>query len=483
MAAVELRVDLSTLIDAVVNGDEARIISSARSLLEQERNADVLLGRIGMMATKGDPEGHVSITIAAATMLARFLRARPAPLDTEVPPQIRALPLFMRALITAAPAIRNGRNASYEEPQPLFPSAFLDQGKSVNQVMNEAIQQNDALLAERILLGLYGTGADYRTLQVRAYEAVSTTFANGGHPLMYTARGFQLLDAVEWGEYVPELLHWLAPHLPLQPNKPEAAWMQTVREFIADTQKHSLASVRTRLAAPKNANALPLQQVLLSNAETAEVCQNVYDAIIPGQASPRAVASVIALAAAEIIQKVSDEDRDLFIRVSHGLLFASAVRNVFSQVQDEEVYNMVFTSAAYINALYKEVTTQAQVAGQPTTPATTTATGGGLIAISQLETLEAQLKDKDLRGALHTAQRYLNLGHNARALFGTISLVAALNDTTLDQGHSLQIVQAAGEEFINWPKELAGTKIDSYLHIALRAAALGKRDSLASQLA
>jgi len=439
MAAVELRVDLSTLIDAVVSGDNARIISSVRSLLEQERNADVLLGRIGMLATKGDPEGHVSITIAAAAMLARFLRARPAPLDTEVPPQIRALPLFVRALITAAPAIRNGQNASYETPQPLFPSAFLDENKSVNQVMNEAIQQNDPLLAERILLGLFGTGADYRTLQVRAYEAVSTTFANGGHALIYTMRGFQLLDAVEWGEYVPELLHWLAPHLPIQPNKPEASWIQTVREFIADTKNHSLASVRTRLSAPQNANALPLQQILLSNAETAEVCQNVYDAIIPGQASPRGVASIIARAAAEIIQKVGGEDRDLFIRVSHGLLFASAVRNIFSQVQDEEVYNLVFTSAAYINTLYKEVAAQTQETAKPITPAATVATGGGLIAVSQLETLEAQLKEKDLRGALHTAQRYLNLGHDPRALFGTIGLVAALNDTTIDQGHSLQI--------------------------------------------
>ncbi|GCE20487.1 hypothetical protein [Dictyobacter kobayashii] len=250
MAAVELRVDLSTLIDAVISGDNTRIISSARSLLEQERNADVLLGRIGMLATKGDPEGHVSITIAAAAMLARFLRARPAPLDTEVPPQTRSLPLFARALITAAPAVRNGQNATYEKPQPLFPSAFLDENKSVNEVLNQAIQQNDALLTERILLGLYGTGADYRTLQVRTYEAISTTFANGGHALIDAVRGFQLLDAVEWGEYVPTLLHWLAPHLPIQPNKPEAAWIEPVRGFIADP-KHSIASIRTRLSAPK----------------------------------------------------------------------------------------------------------------------------------------------------------------------------------------------------------------------------------------
>ncbi|WP_161977521.1 hypothetical protein [Dictyobacter kobayashii] len=205
--------------------------------------------------------------------------------------------------------------------------------------------------------------------------------------------------------------------------------------------------------------------------------------MIKGEAHPRAVAAVIALAAAEIVQKVGDEDRDLFIRASHGLLYASAAHNVFSQVQDEEVYNLIFTTAAYINVLNKELSSQAQGTSQPAAaPAASTTVGGGLIAVNQLETLEAQLKEKDLRGAFHTAQRYLKLGHDARALFGTISLVAALNDTTIDQGHSLQIVQAAGEEFISWPRDLAGTDIDNYLHIALRAAALGKRDTLISQL-
>ncbi|GCF09163.1 hypothetical protein [Dictyobacter arantiisoli] len=481
MAAVELRVDLSTLIDAVVKGDNAEIISSARSLLEQERNADVLIGRVGILASQGDPEGHVSITLAAAAMLARFLRARPAPLDTEAPLQTRALPLFVRALSTAAPAIRKGKDAKLESPRPFFPSELLDQGKSVNQVLNDAIQQNDAALTERLLLGLYSTGADYRTLQVRAYEAVATTFANGGHPLMDTVRGFQLLDAVEWGKQVPQLLHWLAPQLPIQPNKPNAAWVQTVRDFVADS-KHSIASVRTRLSAPKNANALPLQQVILSNAETGAVCQQVYDAIITGEATPLAVTAVAALAAAELLQSVGDADRDLFIRASHGLLFASAARNALRQVQDEELFTLVFTVAAYVNALYKEIAPLASKESTTASSAPAAAVGGGLIAVTQLETLEAQLKNKDIHGAYSTAQRYLKLGHDPRALFGTIGLVAAWNDTTLDQGHSLQIVQAAGEEFTSWGKDLSTTNIDVFLQLALRAAALGKRDTLIAQV-
>ena len=53
MAALELRVDISSLIDAVISGNKESIISNARALLEQERNADVLIGRIGLIASKG----------------------------------------------------------------------------------------------------------------------------------------------------------------------------------------------------------------------------------------------------------------------------------------------------------------------------------------------------------------------------------------------------------------------------------------------
>lgn len=486
MAAVELGVDLSALIDAVLSGDNASVVSRTRSLLEQERNADVLLGRIGLLASKGDPEGHVTITLAAAAMLARFLRARPAPLDTEVPPQTRALPLFIRALITAGPAIRNGKNKTIVPPPAIFPSAFIKQDKSVNQALNDAISQNDAVMVERLLLGLYGTGADYRALQIRAYESISTTFTNGGHPLQDTARGFQLLDAVEWGKEVPTLLHWLAPQLPVNPGKPEPEWIQTVRNYTADP-KHSLASIRTRLSAPKNAHALPLRDIILSDADTATICEQVYTALIAQEATPIAVAAVTSLAAAQIVQSVADDDRDLFIRTAHGLLFASAAHNVYHQVQDVEAYNLVFTAAAYINTLFKETTALGKTPTQPqhieiASTSAGTVGGGGFIAVNQLEALEEELTNKDLHAATNTAQRYLMLGHDPRALFGTIGLVAAQNDTTIDQGHSLQIVQAAGEEYITWPRDLKSTKVNVYLHIALRAAAFGKRDALISQL-
>src|SRR5207248_2215081 len=136
--------------------------------------------------------------------------------------------------------------------------------------------------------------------------------------------------------------------------------------------------------------------------------------------------------------------------------------------------NLLFTSAAYINALQKEIPVQQQ------TPSKVPAVGGGLIAASQLETLASQLKAQDLRAAHAIAQRYLKIGHDPRGLFGTIGLTAAQLDAESVQGHSLQIVQAAAEEFLAWPKTLATIDIDALLQVALRAAVFGEQDAVVS---
>src|SRR5207248_10254253 len=151
------------------------------------------------------------------------------------------------ALVATAPAVRAGQATQDSYPEPFYPSE-VPEGKTVNDMMHQAIYGNDATLVERLLLGLYGTGADYRTMQIRAYDGISTTFQNAGHPLMFAVRGTQLLDAVEWGDRAPHILHWLSPHLPLHTGEP--AWVNTVRGFLSDPH-HSLESYRTRLAFPK----------------------------------------------------------------------------------------------------------------------------------------------------------------------------------------------------------------------------------------
>lgn len=477
MAQISMRSDLSTLIDALVAGDTNAIIAAAREHLRNGENADTLIGRIGMIAVHGDSDGHTSITLAAAAMLARLIHTIPQAGDGDESTQERALPLFVQAAITAIPAVRAGYKVEPHYPQPLFPSEYPS-GKTGNQMMHDAVYGHDGLQVERLLFGFYGSGADYRTMEVRTYEGIATTFQYNGHPRQLGVRGFQLLDTVEWGDRAPNVLHWLAPHLALSAKADEPAWIQTVRDFAA---AHSLASIRTRLSPPRDGNAVPLRTLITSNADTTQVCQGVYDALITGGASPHAVAAIIALAAADLVQMIDDSDRERFVQVAHGLLFASATHQIFRRVQDVEALPALYTAASFINALYQEVAqlpTQEQQAARPAKAVP----GGGLIAGAQLETVSSQLKTQDVLDALSTAQRYLKIGHDPRALFATIGLVAAQTDATADQGHTLQITQAASEEFLAWPAGLADTDHEALLRVALRAAAFGKRDNVVSGL-
>jgi hypothetical protein len=470
MPTIGTEIDISALVEATVAGNSNQIISTARSLLQQGAPAAELAARVGLIVAHGDSDGHAVLTINAAAVVSRWVAALPQLEEMGPEKHEWELPLLVQALVATAPSLRRGQTAHYTYPEPLFPSE-LPEGKLVDDVMHDAVYGNDATTVERLLFGLYGTGADYRTMEVRTYDGIATTFQNAGHPLMFAVRGFQLLDVVEWGERAPNILHWLAPHLPLHTEEP--AWINEVRSF-SNNPAHRLDSLRTRLSTPKNENALPLRRLILSNADTTQVCQGVYDALIKGGASSRGVGSVIALAASEAMQMVGDNEREAFVQAAHGLLFASAVRQVYVRVQDIAALPLLFTSAAYINVLYKSLAQQNAPQGQ--IPATTF--GGGLIATSLLETLSLQLDAQDLAGATATARRFLRLSNDTRALWAAIALSAAQADAAADQGHTLQIVQAAAEEYMAWPTTLADTNVDIFLQVALRAAAFAKRNAL-----
>jgi hypothetical protein len=474
MPTIGMGVDIAALVDAAIAENSKDMITIARDLLRRGAPAAELAGRAGMIAAAGDSDGHAILTLDAAAALSRWMSAIPLLPEQDPQSHEQELPLLVQALVATASALREGKKAQVSYPDPLFPSE-LEEGKTVDDAMHEAVYNNDATRVERLLFGLYGTGADYRTMEVRTYDGISTTFQLGGHPLICAVRGFQLLDAVEWGERAPHILHWLTPHLPLHSEEPE--WVQAVRAFHADPA-HSLASLRTRLSAPKDVNALPLRSLIQSDADTTQICQGVYDALMKGGASSRGVGSVIALAATDLMQRVGDGDRDEFVGAAHGLLFTAAASNIYARVQDIAALPLLYTAAASANALYKDVGQDVLTAEI----ASTSSFGGGLIAPALLETMSEQVEVQDYSGAVASARRYLQLDNNPRALFATIGLLAARADAAADTGHTLQIVQAAGEVYLAWPSSLADTEIDALLLVALRAATFARRNAVVDNL-
>ncbi|HEY3993695.1 MAG TPA: hypothetical protein VGM01_12570 [Ktedonobacteraceae bacterium] len=473
MSSVAIRNNLAPLIDALVAGDNQALITAAQVAVTKAEDASELIGRIGLIAMRGDSDGHTVLTLAAASALCRWLIALRHVLGEDEQGQSNGLPLVIQALLAAAPAVKAGKDVRPSYPEGIFPSE-IGPDATVGSRLEQAIYDSrDVTMTERLLFGLFGTGADYRTLSIRIYDSISRSFQEDGHALLCAVRGAQVLDSVEWGEDTPPYIHWLAPHLPLHTEEP--SWVQVVRSFVQEPQ-HSLASYRTRLAAPQNVNALPLRSLLLSEATTSQVCQGVYDALIKNGATARGVGSVIALAASDLLQNIGDDDQELFVRASHGLLFASAARLVFTQVQEVEALPLLFTAAAAINSLHKDL-------GSPTNTAKAarpSGAGGGLIAPALLESLSKQIEAQDITGALASSRRYIQLGHDLHALFSVIGLAAAQADASADQGHTLQIVLAAGDEYLAWPKELADTNIEGLLQVALRAATQAKRNSVAN---
>ena len=467
MSSVAVRNNVSTFIDALLAEDSKAIEQAAQGVISQAEDACELLGRISLIAMRGDSEGHAVLTLGAASMLSLWLIALRHVLGEDGKSQAAGVPLVVQALRAAAPAVKAGLPAAQDYPEGLFPSA-LPAGETVGSAVQKAVYSGDTAMVERLLFGLFGTGADYRTASIRIYDGISQVFQEGGHPLLCAVRGAQVLAGIEWGEDAPDYIHWLAPHLALHEEEPD--WTKIVRDFLSEPQ-HTLASYRTRLAAPKNTNALPLRALLLSDASTPQVCQGVYDALIKNGASAPGVGSVIALAACDLLQNIGDDDRSLFERAAHGLLFASATRLTYTQVQEVEGLPLLFTAAAYVNALHKEFREQTTTAKttRPTSP------GGGLIAPALLESLHGHIESQNMPAALAIAHRYTQLGHDTRALFSVIGLAAASIDATADQGHALQIILAAGDEYMAWPRDLADTSIDGFLQVALRAAVLGKR--------
>ena len=476
MPSVGMNIDISSLIDATISGNSDQIIAVARKLTERDADVSELIGRVCMIAAHGDSDGHTILTLDAASMMNRWLLALQYTLAEDTLNNSKGLPFLVQSLAAATPAVRAGEKAQKEYPAPLFPSGLTD-GQTVNSAMHDAVFGNDRTMVERLMLGLYGTGADYRTMQIRVYDSISNTFQHAGHPLMFAVRGMQLLDAVEWGDRAPNIIHWLAPHLPLHTEEPD--WVNPIRAFLSEPS-HSLASYRTRLAAPKEENALPLRRLILSDADTVQICQGVFDALIKNGASSHGVGSIIALTATDLMQRIGDGDRNEFIQAAHSLLFTAAVRLVFSQTQEVEALPLLFTAASYLNALYKELGEQS-VTEQPAITRSPIL-GGGLIAPALLDTLNEQLQARDLTGAFSTARRYIQLGHDARSLFAIIGLASTRADAIADQGHTMQIVQAAGEEFMDWPTTLTDINIEGFVHLALRATTFAQRNSLVDNL-
>jgi len=441
------------LITAIADAHIERIATATLDLLRQGATPANIVGRIGVLAARGDTEGHPLATLAAAERIANWasLAAVVREPDNMDARHVAALLPLAQAFYALAPAVATARALSRPQlPEPLYP-AELQEGETVQGVMDEAMARADASQFARMLHGLYATGTDYRAMLTYIYGALRTRYPEGGHPYAFTLRGSQILDAAEWGDRAPDIFAWLCPLI--VNTQPDAPFVATVRAFVA-APEHNLSSLRTRLAAPNDALAGPDLRRQILEGETATVCEAVYRALVEG-ASPKAVAMAIALAAAQRLLLVPVEARSGLVYELHGLLAAHVAYVVVSQMQDIALLPLLFTAAAAVNARGADATTAAgetlaAVAGMQRKP---TALVGGLIAPILLQTIDQQIVAGEEHAAASTARRYVQLGHPVRMLAGAIG-AAVMHDDVAGDGdryHAIQAVEAACSLYLALP--------------------------------
>jgi hypothetical protein len=437
--------DISLLLDALSAGDEARLIDETIELLGPGKVPPAhIAARVAIPAAWGGGDGHPLLVLGAAGKIAEWMRAIPAGPEPGAEQEIRlqpALPL-VQGFMAVADRVRVGLPEPHPDlPPPLTPFEITAPGGAL-EALREAFTNRDTRRFASILMGYYRTGTDYRALMTSLYAVLAHRYTASDHALIFAVGSARVLDMADWGVRVPPLIYWLVPLL--MTADPDEAFVEPARQFAA-TPDHDLAWVAKRLAVAKEDAAGPALRRAVLAGDTAAACAAVLAALRAG-ASTRGVASGLSLAAAERLLTVAPGDTDSLLRAGHALQYTHAVHRVMRQTQDVAVYPLLYTAAAAVNALR----TASATAPANTAPASAPLSGG-LIAAALLRSLEQQASQGDAIAALATARRYIQMGHSPRSLAGVLGNVASQRDARTQGQHTLPLVAAAAEEYLEQP--------------------------------
>jgi hypothetical protein len=374
-----------------------------------------------------------------------------------------ALPL-VQGFVAVADRVKPGLVEPHPSlPDPLMPRDVKHPGGPLG-ALRDALVAHDIEGVRRILMGYYATGTDYRNVLTAIYAALAEYYPENGRPLCFAVLGSRVLDMADWGDRVPAFIYWFAPLMvEVTPGTPVA---EASRAY-SSVESHDLSWLRTRLSIPKDVAAGSSYQRALVAGSAEDACDATLQALRNG-ATPMGAAAGMCLAAAEIVSAVPAGDTAGLQQAGRLLLYTHSVHVATTQTQSPEIWPLLYTAACAVNAAGAgRATDQIGARAAPSNPV------GGLIAASMLRTLEQVVRAGDTAGALAVAQRYLQMGHPARALAGVIASVAAGRDSvvvTRTAFHPLVLTAAAVEGYLMLPEALAAGGQNSLLSAAIRLA-------------
>ena len=474
--------DISALLAAVSNGDQAEIIRETLQLLGPEKVPPAkIAARVGIPAAWGGGDGHPLSVLSVAGRIAEWMRSipiGPEPGEESRRALLPALPLTHGFLAVAEPVRKGLPEPHATLPEPVVPADVNHAGGALGALI-ESVEKRDLERVRAILLGYYATGTDYRSVLTAMYAALALRYPEGGHALAFAVAGSRVLDMADWGDRMPAFIFWATPLM--LDTSPESSVAQVARTFAAASD-HDLGWLRKRLSIPKEEAAGPQFQASVVSGDGEAACAAVLQALRNG-ATPLGIASAVCIVAANQINAVAQGDAAGLLRAGQTLIYAHSVHSATKQTQNPEIWPLLYTAAAAVNA--NASASDAAVTGRgagnlPSTPL------GGFMAASVLRTIEHQIAEGDTLGAVAASRRYLQMGHAPRALAGIIGSVASTRDLNPKDPQSLRalpLVAAAAEEFLSLPKALESSGQTQLLSAAIRLAAeLGSGHTTADQV-
>ncbi len=442
-----VKMDLTALLEAAAKGDTTTVTAEIIRGLAEDIKPSEIAGRVGLPAALGDSDGSAVQVIAAAGAIGDWIQVIAAgpDKDAEYAQLISPVLPLTAAFTFASKAIAKGLNTEPKLPEPLFPKDIANPQGSWGEFSSASVK-GDVDTAGKVIMGLYGSGTDYREIEGMFYYALNAHMPADGMALLAVTKLTQMLHFTRWGyDNAKFMFQWLLPFI--TKNGPEIAGAQETRNYLA-APEHDLDFIRTRLAMSKPEAATANMRKAILNGSHTEVMDAVFGVLKAGAIPPQA-AMQISAAAAEYLAGLPPENTAATAQALIALRVAQSARIAVTNVQDIRVLPIIFHAANFVRQTVKTI-------GEPlkqVSPASVSMQlAGGLVESGFLRGLRRHLENGEGPAAFGVTERYIKMAFSARSIVGQLGFVAALKNIAADSnGQALLATEAAGSEFVILP--------------------------------
>ena len=260
-------------------------------------------------------------------------------------------------------------------------------GRSADDIgreLRDAVEREDAAMAEALLLGAFDAGIDRREIEGRLYAVVSDHFLDFGHPLIYLVKIQELIarldenadgedDDARHRDAIRDIMGGLLYGIVLGTREDTLPYMRGYTKRLRDVEGEfdavwnrvrpstswtgsAAPSMSSRLAEDITApDILAVRDAVLDAPTSHEAFDVTWNALLAGH-SARAVAQALLAAGAHRLLRFDtaiESDLDLaetWVWVTHRFTFASAVRNAVERFDSPDALRLLFQAVAFIHS-------------------------------------------------------------------------------------------------------------------------------------